>query len=84
MLEKSIKYHPIVVGSCAQWLVSDSGRKEATDAKIMTTKLKYKVYELSYSTTSAAKSINELKNSVASANNSAGTAIRKLVSLAKK
>ena len=57
MLEKSIKDHPIVVGDYSQWLVSNSGRKEAMDTNIMYTKLKYNLYEISYSTTSDAKSI---------------------------
>ena len=47
MLEKSIKDHPIVVGSYAQWFVSKSGRKESMDAQIMDTKLKYKVDKIS-------------------------------------
>ena len=43
MLGKSTKDRPIVVGDYDQWIVSDSGRKEAMDSKIMATKLKYKV-----------------------------------------
>ena len=46
-LEKSIKNHPIVVGSYAQWLVSNSGIKESMDSNIMATKIKDEVYELS-------------------------------------
>ena len=42
-LEKPIKNHPIVVGSYAQWLVSNSGIKESMDSNIMATKIKYKV-----------------------------------------
>ena len=57
MLEKSIKDHPIVVGDYAQWILSNSRRKEATDANIMATKLKYKVDGFSSLTTSAAKII---------------------------
>ena len=53
MLEKSTKYHPIVVGGYDQWLVSNSGRKESMDAKIMTAKLKYEVGELSSTPTSS-------------------------------
>ena len=54
------------------------------DAKIMTAKLKEKVDELSSSSASASKSINELKISVASAKKEADTAIRKLGYLSKK
>ena len=84
ILVKSIKDHPIAVGAYAQCLVSNSIRKEAMDAKVMTTKLKDKVDELPSSTTSSANSINELKTSVAYSNKSSGTAISKLGSLAKK
>ena len=58
MLEKSIKDHTIVVGFYAQWLVSNSRRKEAIGNKIMYIKLKYKVDDISSSTGSVAKSIN--------------------------
>ena len=43
MLSKSIKDHPIVVGTYAKWLVINYGMREATDGKIMATKIKYKV-----------------------------------------
>ena len=42
-VEKYIKNHPIVVGDYTQWLVINSGRQESMDAKVMDTKLKYKV-----------------------------------------
>ena len=54
------------------------------DAKVMATNLKDKVDELSYSTTSSAKSINKLKTYVSSAKKASNTAISKLVPLAKK
>ena len=84
MLAKSIKDHPIVVGSYTQWIVSNYGIKEAIYANIMATKLEYKVDELSSSTNYVAKSINELKTSVASAKKAADTAISKLGYLANK
>ena len=84
MLVKYIKYHPIVDGAYSQCLVSNSRIKEAMEANIMSTKLKYKVYEISSSTTSASKSINELKTSVASVKKSANTTISKIGSLIKK
>ena len=83
MLEKSIKDHPIVVVAYTKWLVSIFGRNEATGANIMATKLKDKVHVIYFLTTSAFKSINQLKTSVASANKESNTAIRKLGSLAK-
>ena len=58
--------------------------KKSMDAKVMATNLKDKVDELSYSTTSSAKSINKLKTSVAVAKRADDTAIRKLGSLTKK
>ena len=83
MMAKSIKDHPIVVGDYDRWIVSNSGRKEAMDAKVMATKLKYDVDDISSPTTSAAKSINELNTSVASVKKAADTAISKVGSLAK-
>ena len=50
----------------------------------MATKLKYKVDETSSSNTSSAKTINELKTSVASTKKAYDTAIIKLRYLAKK
>ena len=84
MLAKYIKYHPTIVGAYAQRLVGNYLRKEDMDDKVMDTKLKDKVYELSSPTTSADNIINELKTSIASANKYTDTAISKLVSLAKK
>ena len=84
MLEKFIKDHPILVGAYAQWLVSNSRRKESTDAKIMAAKLKDKVDKLSSSSVSSYKSINELKIYVAFAKKSANTIISKLWSFSKK
>ena len=84
MLEKSIKDHPIVVEDFFQWLVINSGRKEAMDAKVVATKLKENLDEISSSTNFSAKNINELNKYVASAYKSAKTNIRKLGSLANK
>ena len=84
MLTKSIKDHTIVVGDYAEWLLSNSGGKESMGSKVMDTKLKYNVDDISSLTTSDANSINELKTYVASENKSADTTIRKLGSLAKK
>ena len=64
--------------------MSNSGSKESMAAKVMDTKLKYKVNGISSSTTSANKNINSFKTSVASAKKAADTAIIKLVYLAKK
>ena len=84
VLAKSTKDHPIVVGDYNQWLVSKPEKKEAMDVKVIATKIKDKVDELSSSTNSAAKRINELKTSVASAEKEADTAIIKLGSLTNK
>ena len=81
---KSIKDHPIVVGASAQWLVSNSGRKEAIYANIMDTKLKDKVDELSSLSASSSNSNNELNISVAYSKKSVDTAISKLGSFSKK
>ena len=62
--------------------MSNSGRKETMDAKVVATKLKDKVDEFYYSNTSTAKRINKLKTYDASAKKAVDTAIRKLGSLA--
>ena len=84
VLAKSTKDHPIVVGAYNQWLVSKSEKKEAMDVKVIATKIKDKVDELSSSTNSAANIINELKTSVASKKKDMETTIRKLGPLANK
>ena len=84
MLENPIKDNPIIVGSYSRWLVSNSGRKETMYVKIMAAKLKYKADELSSSSNSSSKRINELKISVAYANKSADSAIIKLRFFSKK
>ena len=47
ILSKTIKDHPIVVGAYAQWLVSNSGRKEAIEDKILAGKVKDRVDKIS-------------------------------------
>ena len=84
MLEKSIKDHLIVIGAYAQWIEIKYGRKEAMNTKVMDTKLKYKVDEISSSATSASNGINELQTYVASKKKSDNTNLSKLGSLAKK
>ena len=58
MLEKGFRDHPIVVGAYSQWLVSNSGRKEAQESQRAVERL---LKELT-STTALAK---ELKSAVA-------------------
>ena len=84
MLAKSMKDHPIVAGSFAQWLVRNFGIKEAMYAKVIAYKLKYKVDDIPPSATCSDKTMNELNTSAAYENKASDTAIRKLGSLAKK
>ena len=49
----------------AQWLVSNSGSKEPLEAKILVGKVKDRVDELSATSSSATKSISELRTTVA-------------------
>ena len=46
MLSKTIKDYPIVVGAYAHWFVSNSGKKEDLEAKILAGQVKDRVYEL--------------------------------------
>ena len=64
MLSKTIKYHPIVVGAYAKWLVSNSSRKEAIYAKTLAVKLKEHIDELSAASYSTTKRISDLKTRV--------------------
>ena len=67
MISKTIKDHPIVVGDYDQWLVSNSGKKETLEAKTLKSKVKFRVDELSSTSTSTTKSISKLKTMVAAA-----------------
>ena len=81
MLEKFTKDHPIVFVAYSQWLVSNYGRNESMDANIMVTKPRDKLVELSSSTASAVKIINELKKSFASEKKATDTPTIKLSTL---
>ena len=84
ILEKYIKNHPIVVGAYTKGIVSNSVRKEVMDTKIMANNIKDKVDDISSSSASYYKSINELNISDNSAKKAINTATRHLSSLAKK
>ena len=71
MLLKTIKDHPIVVGTYAQWLFSNTGRKEALKAKILAGKVKDRLDDLSATLSSTTKSISELKTMFAAAKKAA-------------
>ena len=81
MLEKFTKDHPIVVVGYYQWLVSNYGINESMNANVMVTKPRDKLDELSSSTASAVKIINELKNSFASEKKATDTPTIKLSTL---
>ena len=78
---KNIKYHPIVVGAYAQWLVSNSSRKEALEAKILAGKLKDSVDEISTKSSSTTNSIRKIKTTVAAAKKVANQAASKISAL---
>ena len=46
MLKRGFKDHPVVVGAYAQWLVSNSGKKDASEAKAAILKLSTTVSDL--------------------------------------
>ena len=64
MLSKTIKDPLILEGAYSQWLVINSGIKEALEAKILAGKVKDRVYELSATSSSATKSISKLRTTV--------------------
>ena len=83
IISKTIKDQPILVGAYAKWFVSNSGRKEALEAKKMVVKLKYLVDKLSDTSSSAINIISELKTAVATATNAVEQTTRKFISLNK-
>ena len=83
LYQEKIKYHPIVVGAYTQWLVSNSGRNEALDAKILVVKVKDRVDELSAMFSSTTKRTSKLKKTVASYKKAADQTASKVRSLKK-
>ena len=63
MLRK-IKDHPIVVGAYAQWLLINSVRKKALEARILVGKVNDRVDELSATSSCTTKSISKLRTTV--------------------
>ena len=70
-------------GAYSQWLVINSGIKEALEAKILAGKVKDRVYELSATSSSATKSISKIRTTVEAAKNSADQAAIKVSDLKK-
>ena len=83
MLSKTIKGHPIVVGAYDQWLVSNSGKNEALEAKILEGNVYERVDELSATSSSATKSISELRTTVAAAKKASDQAKSRVSALNK-
>ena len=70
-MQKKIKDHPIVVGDYIQWLVSNSGRKEALEEKILAGMVKDRVDEISATLSSTTKRIIDHRTTVAAAKKAA-------------
>ena len=81
MLKRGIKDHPIVVGAYAQWLVSNSGRKEALDAHALIKSLSSKVDGISSSLKDATSTLSDVKASVVSVKKTADSALNKVGAL---
>ena len=64
MADKGIRNHPTVVGSYAQWLVSNNGLKDAMAAKNDVRRLQSLIDTLKGSLADQVKSMTELKTKV--------------------
>ena len=84
MLKKGIKDHPIVVGAYAQWLVSNSGRREALEAQSMVKSLSSKVDSISSTVKDTSSALADVKSTVTSVKKTADSALNKVGSLKPK
>ena len=84
MLKKGIKDHPIVVGAYAQWLVSNSGRREALEAQSMVKSLSSKVDSISSTVKDTSTALADVKSTVTSVKKTADSALNKVGSLKPK
>ena len=84
MLKKGIKDHPIVVGTYAQWLVSNSGRREPLEAQSMVKSLSSKVDLMASTVKDTASSLADVKSTVTSVKKTADFALNKVGNLKPK
>ena len=84
MLRKGIKDHPIVVGTYAQWLVSNSGRREALEAQSMVKSLTSKVDLMASTVKDTASALTDVKATVTSVKKTADSALNKVGNLKLK
>ena len=82
MLRK-IKDHPIVVGAYAQWLLINSVRKKALEARILVGKVNDRVDELSATSSCTTKSISKLRTTFAASKKAVDQAASKVSALKK-
>ena len=78
MLQKGFKDHPIVVGAYSQWLVSNSGRKEAMEAKSEVLTVSRSLATTSELATELKRAMNEIKGKVEAAKKTADKALSKV------
>ena len=84
MLKKGIKDHPIMVGAYAQWLVSNSGQREAFEAQSMVKSLSSKVDSMSSTIKDTFSALADVKSTITSVKNTADSALNKVGSLKPK
>ena len=78
MLEKGFRDHPIVVGAYSQWLVSNSGRKEAQEAQKAVDKLQREVASLTLIGKELKSSVAALQGTVKAAKATADKALSRV------
>mmetsp|Transcript_20683 Transcript_20683/g.30304 ORF Transcript_20683/g.30304 Transcript_20683/m.30304 type:complete len:733 (-) Transcript_20683:5335-7533(-) len=80
MLQKGFKDHPIVVGAYSQWLVSNSGRKEALEAKLQVSRAINDLASTTDLANDVKRTVAELKGKVEAAKKTADKALSKATS----
>ena len=77
LVDKGFKNHPVVVGAYSQWLVANSGRKEASDALAVTSALQEKYSKVDSRLSALAKSQAETAKLAETAKKTADKALSK-------
>ena len=84
MLQRGFKDHPVVVGAYSTWLVSNSGRKEASTMSAQIASINNNMATVTDSLHSVKKELSDLKSSVKSVKSTADSALSKVGSLKNK
>ena len=84
MLKKGIKDHPFVVGAYTQWLVSNSGCREAIEAQSMVKSLTSKVDSMSSTVNDTSSALADVKSTMTSIKKTTDSTLNKVGKLKPK